>query len=86
MSERRRELSERSLVTSTGLIVVKLGGSVVRSSELQSWLDAIAQGARVNVAHAEGGSTADIRNRFETDNIPRGTVAFLLPACKLAYH
>ena len=59
MSERRRELSERSLVTSTGLIVVKLGGSVVRSSELQSWLDAIAQGAGRVVVVPGGGALAD---------------------------
>jgi len=59
VSERRRERSERSLAASTGLIVVKLGGSVVRSSELQSWLDAIAQGAGRIVVVPGGGALAD---------------------------
>lgn len=59
MSERRLVSSERSLATSTGLIVVKLGGSVVRSSELQSWLDAIAQGAGRIVVVPGGGALAD---------------------------
>jgi aspartokinase-like uncharacterized kinase len=59
VSERRRALSEPSLATSTGLIVVKLGGSVVRSSELQSWLDAIAQGAGRIVVVPGGGALAD---------------------------
>jgi aspartokinase-like uncharacterized kinase len=59
VSERRRERSERSLATSTGLIVVKLGGSVVRSSEVQSWLDAIAQGAGRVVVVPGGGALAD---------------------------
>jgi dihydroneopterin aldolase len=59
VSERRLVSSERSLATSTGLIVVKLGGSVVRSSELQSWLDAIAQGAGRIVVVPGGGALAD---------------------------
>ena len=59
MSERRRELGGRSLAPSTGLIVVKLGGSVVRSSELQSWLDAIAHGAGRIVVVPGGGALAD---------------------------
>jgi aspartokinase-like uncharacterized kinase len=59
VSERRRVSSERSLATSTGLIVVKLGGSVVRSSELQSWLDAIAQGKGRIVVVPGGGALAD---------------------------
>lgn len=59
MSERRRDSSERSLATSTGLLVVKLGGSVVRSSELQSWLDAIAHGAGRIVVVPGGGALAD---------------------------
>jgi aspartokinase-like uncharacterized kinase len=59
VSERRRLSSDRSLATSTGLIVVKLGGSVVRSSELQSWLDAIAQGAGRIVVVPGGGALAD---------------------------
>jgi aspartokinase-like uncharacterized kinase len=59
MSERRRERSERSIAASIGLIVVKLGGSVVRSSELQSWLDAIAQGAGCVVVVPGGGALAD---------------------------
>jgi aspartokinase-like uncharacterized kinase len=59
VSERRRERSEQNLATSTGLIVVKLGGSVVRSSELQSWLDAIAQGLGRIVVVPGGGALAD---------------------------
>jgi aspartokinase-like uncharacterized kinase len=59
MSERRRGASERSLAASTGLIVVKLGGSVVRSAELQPWLDAIAQGAGRIVVVPGGGALAD---------------------------
>jgi len=59
VSERRRASSEPGLATSTGLLVVKLGGSVVRSSELQSWLDAIAQGAGRIVVVPGGGALAD---------------------------
>jgi 5-(aminomethyl)-3-furanmethanol phosphate kinase len=40
-------------------IVVKLGGSVVRSSELSSWLDAIAQAPRPIVVVPGGGALAD---------------------------
>jgi aspartokinase-like uncharacterized kinase len=59
VSERRRVSNERSLSASTGLIVVKLGGSVVRSSELEPWLDAIAQGAGRIVVVPGGGALAD---------------------------
>lgn len=59
MSERRRVSSERSLATSTGLIVIKLGGSVVRSSELQPWLETIGQGAGRIVVVPGGGALAD---------------------------
>jgi 5-(aminomethyl)-3-furanmethanol phosphate kinase len=59
VSVRRREPNERALVASTGLIVVKLGGSVVRSTELQPWLDAIAQGAGRIVVVPGGGALAD---------------------------
>jgi 5-(aminomethyl)-3-furanmethanol phosphate kinase len=40
-------------------IVVKLGGSVVRSSELQAWLDAIASSPRPIVVVPGGGALAD---------------------------
>jgi dihydroneopterin aldolase len=40
-------------------IVVKLGGSVVRSSELPAWLDAIAQSPRPIVVVPGGGALAD---------------------------
>lgn len=40
-------------------VVVKLGGSVVRSSELQAWLDAIAASARPIVVVPGGGALAD---------------------------
>lgn len=59
MSVRRRGSSEPSLVASTGLIVVKLGGSVVRSAELQPWLETIAQGAGLIVVVPGGGALAD---------------------------
>jgi aspartokinase-like uncharacterized kinase len=59
VTERRRERSDRNLATSTGLIVVKLGGSVVRSNELQSWLDAIVQSAGRIVVVPGGGALAD---------------------------
>ena len=63
MSERRLVSSERSLAPSTGLIVVKLGGSVVRSSELQSWLDAIAHGAgRIVVVPGGGALAGEVRS------------------------
>ena len=39
--------------------MVKLGGSVVRSSELQAWLDAIAASARPIVVVPGGGALAD---------------------------
>jgi len=59
VSVRRWELNEPSLVASTGLIVVKLGGSVVRSAELQTWLETIAQGAGRIVVVPGGGALAD---------------------------
>lgn len=59
MSERRRDPGGPNLVASTGLIVVKLGGSVLRSAELQSWLDAIAQGAGRIVVVPGGGALAN---------------------------
>jgi aspartokinase-like uncharacterized kinase len=40
-------------------IVVKLGGSVVRSAELQAWLDAIAEAPRPIVVVPGGGALAD---------------------------
>ena len=40
-------------------IVVKLGGSVVRSAELAAWLDAIAQAPRPVVVVPGGGALAD---------------------------
>ena len=84
MSERRLVSSERSLAPSTGLIVVKLGGSVVRSSELQSWLDAIAQGAGRIVVVPGGGALADevraatARLYLEQPDIAIAEVAYLL--------
>jgi dihydroneopterin aldolase len=62
MSERRRPASDRSVAVSAGPIVVKLGGSVVRSGELHAWLDVIAQGAgRVVVVPGGGALAAEVR-------------------------
>lgn len=43
----------------TGLAVVKLGGSVVRSSELEAWLDAIAASPCPVIVVPGGGALAD---------------------------
>jgi len=47
------------LVGATRPIVVKLGGSVVRSAELPAWLEAIAQSLRPIVVVPGGGALAD---------------------------
>lgn len=49
----------KSLAAEARPIVVKLGGSVVRSPELQSWLDAIAVSPRPVVVVPGGGALAD---------------------------
>jgi 5-(aminomethyl)-3-furanmethanol phosphate kinase len=51
--------SEREVVSSPRPIVVKLGGSVVRSPELPAWLDAIAGAPRAMVIVPGGGALAD---------------------------
>jgi len=43
----------------TGLVIVKLGGSVVRAPELASWLDAIVAARRPIVVVPGGGALAD---------------------------
>jgi len=49
-----------ALVTEeTQLILVKLGGSVVRSGELPAWLDAIAAGRQPIIVVPGGGALAD---------------------------
>ena len=51
--------ARRGLAPQPGLAVVKLGGSVVRSSELSSWLDVIAASPRPIVVVPGGGALAD---------------------------
>jgi 5-(aminomethyl)-3-furanmethanol phosphate kinase len=53
------ETDEQSLVGLTRPIVVKLGGSVVRSPELPAWLDAIASSPCPIVVVPGGGALAD---------------------------
>lgn len=43
----------------SGLLVVKLGGSVIRSPDLRDWLDAIASAGRRIVVVPGGGALAD---------------------------
>lgn len=43
----------------SGLVVVKLGGSVIRSPRLRAWLDAIARTGRQTVVVPGGGALAD---------------------------
>jgi len=52
-------LGERRLAPEPRPVVVKLGGSVIRSPELQAWLDAIAASARPIVVVPGGGALAD---------------------------
>lgn len=52
-------LYDQGVAPSPPPIVVKLGGSVVRSSELQAWLDAIASSPRPIVVVPGGGALAD---------------------------
>jgi dihydroneopterin aldolase len=57
------ETDERGLADLPRPIVVKLGGSVVRSPELPAWLDAIASSLRPIVVVPGGGALADeVRN------------------------
>ena len=49
----------RGLAPQPGLVVVKLGGSVVRSPELSAWLDVIAASPRPIVVVPGGGALAD---------------------------
>jgi dihydroneopterin aldolase len=49
----------RSLTPQLGLVVVKLGGSVVRSPELHAWLDVIAASPRPIIVVPGGGALAD---------------------------
>jgi dihydroneopterin aldolase len=49
----------RSLAPQLGLVVVKLGGSVVRSPELPAWLDVIAASKRPIIIVPGGGALAD---------------------------
>ncbi|MGD0533468.1 MAG: hypothetical protein ABSA62_14710 [Methyloceanibacter sp.] len=53
------DIPERRVAASLRPIVVKLGGSVVRSPELQVWLDAIASSPRPTVVVPGGGALAD---------------------------
>lgn len=53
------EGEERALASAPRPIVVKLGGSVVRSLELPAWLDAIASSPRPIVVVPGGGALAD---------------------------
>ena len=53
------ELSRHSLAAPTGLAVIKIGGSVIRSSKLNGWLDVIAAAARPVVVVPGGGALAD---------------------------
>jgi len=53
------KIVEQHLAPAPRPVVVKLGGSVVRSSELQAWLDAIAASARPIVIVPGGGALAD---------------------------
>ena len=55
----RAETSLAPIAAETRPIVVKLGGSVVRSAELPAWLDAIAQSPRPVVVVPGGGALAD---------------------------
>ena len=55
----RAETSCAPIAEETRPIVVKLGGSVVRSTELPAWLDAIAQSPRPVVVVPGGGALAD---------------------------
>ena len=59
MSEGRLAASDRNLAAPAPFIVVKLGGSVVRSPELDAWLDALAKGAGRIVVVPGGGALAD---------------------------
>jgi dihydroneopterin aldolase len=52
-------LGARSLAPEPRPVVVKLGGSVVRSSELPAWLDVIAASPRPIVVVPGGGALAD---------------------------
>jgi 5-(aminomethyl)-3-furanmethanol phosphate kinase len=52
-------LHEPSVALEPHLVVVKLGGSVVRSPELQTWLDVIAASPRPIVVVPGGGALAD---------------------------
>jgi dihydroneopterin aldolase len=51
--------ARRSPAPQQGLAVVKLGGSVVRSAELNAWLDVIAARSRPIVVVPGGGALAD---------------------------
>ena len=53
------DADRRGLAPQPGLAVVKLGGSVVRSWELSTWLDVIAASARPVVLVSGGGALAD---------------------------
>ena len=53
------DAARRGLAPQPGLVVVKLGGSVVRSRELSAWLDVIAASARPIVVVPGGGALAD---------------------------
>jgi 5-(aminomethyl)-3-furanmethanol phosphate kinase len=55
----RAETKTAPIAGETRPIVVKLGGSVVRSAELPAWLDAIAQSPRPVVVVPGGGALAD---------------------------
>jgi aspartokinase-like uncharacterized kinase len=51
--------AERALAVEARPIVVKLGGSVVRSGELTAWLDAIAAAPQPTIVVPGGGALAD---------------------------
>jgi aspartokinase-like uncharacterized kinase len=53
------DAARRGLAPQPGLAVIKLGGSVVRSPELNPWLEAIAASARPIVVVPGGGALAD---------------------------
>lgn len=55
----RRRATVTPLASATPLIVVKLGGSVIRGPELPAWLDAIAAGPAPVVVVPGGGALAD---------------------------
>ena len=55
----RADAEASSLAAKGGPIVVKLGGSVVRSPDLASWLDAIAAAPAPTVIVPGGGALAD---------------------------